>query len=343
MESLGTAIERVIDKSELLRTLRDQGPDLTDPEYIHRFLLDNFLPPTEQAAATLERLETLDAPGSQSDMADARRTLERCRQRDQLTVGRPNDCTCLGMGGRFRRYLGDGTEVLYFYCVCSIGQERAVKDNAARARFKASQQQGYAERLFAGAKVPSRFQGCTFLTYPESPESAPAVRAIEAWRFGPDDGDAARYEAWQRERRKSLLLHGKYGVGKTGLAVALLRDEIKHTGGGLFFTVPSLLDAIRSTYSPNAQHDEREIIAAVKDAPFLVLDDLGAERVTDWVQEKLFTVINHRHDEDLPTVFTSNLDLAQLAEHLGERTTWRIAEMAEVIEVKGPNLRQVRA
>jgi DNA replication protein DnaC len=107
----------------------------------------------------------------------------------------------------------------------------------------------------------------------------------------------------------------------------------------LFITVPNLLDRIRATYGPGGNGSEQEVIETVKTVEFLVLDDLGAERVTDWVAEKLFTIINHRHDEDLETVFTSNLSLEQLADHIGERTTWRIVEMADVVELSGPNLR----
>jgi DNA replication protein DnaC len=79
----------------------------------------------------------------------------------------------------------------------------------------------------------------------------------------------------------------------------------------------------------------------VRTVPLCVLDDIGAERVTDWVRERLFVIVNARHDADLPTIFTSNLAPPALDDHLGERTMWRIIEMCEVVHLDGPNLRAV--
>jgi DNA replication protein DnaC len=81
------------------------------------------------------------------------------------------------------------------------------------------------------------------------------------------------------------------------------------------------------------------VLGAVKNTTLLVLDDVGSERVNDWVQEKLFVIINHRHDYHMETIFTSNLSPAQLVRHLGERTAWRILEMCAVVHLDGPNLR----
>jgi DNA replication protein DnaC len=73
----------------------------------------------------------------------------------------------------------------------------------------------------------------------------------------------------------------------------------------------------------------------------LVLDDLGSEKASDWVSEKLFQVIGNRHDHAKRTIITSNLDLRALADHLGHpRTPSRIGELADVIDLsKMPNLR----
>ena len=80
-------------------------------------------------------------------------------------------------------------------------------------------------------------------------------------------------------------------------------------------------------------------------ADVLILDDLGAERLTEWAAERLYMLIGQRHDEERTTVFTSNLSLEDVAAKLGERTTWRILEMCgadNIVEVKGPNLRDVK-
>ena len=189
-------------------------------------------------------------------------------------------------------------------------------------------------RLFQQAQVPPHFAGLSFETFPFDPDNHAAVEIVGDWAMGG--------EYFSREHQGSLLIWGDFGRGKTGLAIAAMRARMECRGErGLFITTPALLDRIRATYGPGErQGTEAEVIDAVKSVPLLVLDDLGAERVTDWVAEKLFTVINHRHDYRLSTIFTSNLSPTQLALHLGERTAWRIVEMSYALELSGPNLRE---
>ena len=82
-----------------------------------------------------------------------------------------------------------------------------------------------------------------------------------------------------------------------------------------------------------------EIIEQAKKVELLVLDDLGAEKPSEWVVEKLFQVVNYRYNEMLPTIFTSNLSPEELENRIGERTVARIIEMAKVIRMVGKNLR----
>ena len=183
-------------------------------------------------------------------------------------------------------------------------------------------------RMFDRASVPVHFQDATLDSHPNQT----AVPRVRQWIADPDGTE-----------KFSLLLYGDFGTGKTGLAVGALREwqVLKHEPA-LFITAPQLLDRIRETYSGRAEDSEAEVLQLVKDVELLVLDDLGAERVTDWVQEKLFTIINYRHDWHRVTIFTSNLDIRRLAGHLGERIVWRIDEMAECVHVEGPNLRMHR-
>jgi len=258
--------------------------------------------------------------------------------RDTLQAERPEGCWCLGEGGRSRRYLSPEVHSFEEYCGCPDGlaaKERAHQEGARLARERNERELA---RLFVGAQVPSRFIRATFATYPVSESTAQVVADLHRWVCGPED--AGEFSEWLDRRKPSIFLYGSFGTGKTGLAVSLLHEYVEiRTEAALFLTVPNLLDRIRETYGPHAVATERELIEQVKTVPLLVLDDLGAERVTDWVAEKLFTIINHRHDEDLETVFTSNLSLEELAGHIGERTTWRIVEMCEVLKIDGPNLR----
>jgi DNA replication protein DnaC len=173
------------------------------------------------------------------------------------------------------------------------------------------------------AGVPTHFQGMRFGTYPAGPETTAAVAGCRAWLT--------------EARRPGLLLHGAFGVGKTGLAVSVLWEALEAEGlPGRFMAVPDLLDAIRASYRSEGPSP----LDALKTAPLLVLDDLGAERVTDWVAERLFVLVNARHGNPaVRTVFTSNLPPSKLGAHLGERIAWRIIEMCQVVKVDGGNLR----
>lgn len=71
----------------------------------------------------------------------------------------------------------------------------------------------------------------------------------------------------------------------------------------------------------------------------LILDDVGAEKLTDWVAETFYLIVNKRYNEMLPTIFSSNLAVGELAEMLGDRTASRIVEMCDIIKIDGEDRR----
>ncbi|HEY54224.1 MAG TPA: ATP-binding protein [Caldilineae bacterium] len=103
-----------------------------------------------------------------------------------------------------------------------------------------------------------------------------------------------------------LLLTGSFGVGKTHLAAAIGNEVTNRGGQPIFVLVPDLLDHLRSSFSPASDEPFDELFERMKDAPLLILDDLGAESPTSWAKEKLFQLLNHRYLRRLPTVITSN-------------------------------------
>jgi DNA replication protein DnaC len=117
-----------------------------------------------------------------------------------------------------------------------------------------------------------------------------------------------------------LFLHGRCGVGKTHLAVAIARHTIEHQRVSVLFqVVPDLLDRLRATFDPGSgvAYDER--FEQIRDAGLLVLDDLGTENTTPWAREKLYQIFNHRYNERAPTVVTSNQDLKNIDERIASR------------------------
>jgi DNA replication protein DnaC len=129
-------------------------------------------------------------------------------------------------------------------------------------------------------------------------------------------GAADAFDAALRYARNPtgwLVFMGNYGCGKTHLAAAIAIHATRHLALKTLFTiVPDLLDHLRATYHPTSAVTYDERFEVVRTVPLLVLDDLGAESQTQWAQEKLFQIINHRYNEELPTVITSNVDLDRM-------------------------------
>src|ERR687898_307572 len=132
------------------------------------------------------------------------------------------------------------------------------------------------------------------------------------------------WQANQAEGR-GIYFCGDVGTGKTHLAVAVMNELMaRKRVPALFVTVPELLDNMRGTYND----------------PGRDIDDLGAERASDWVRERIFVIVNHRYREELPTIFTSNVGPKDLAAQLGERTASRIISMCDWISLEGEDYRE---
>ena len=109
-----------------------------------------------------------------------------------------------------------------------------------------------------------------------------------------------------------LLLEGGYGCGKTHLAAAVGNYRLEQGDTVLFITSPDLLDHLRGTYGPNSEIGYDEMFDRVRNAPLLILDDLGVENPSQRAQEKLFQLLNYRYSRQMPTVITTNADLDML-------------------------------
>jgi len=189
------------------------------------------------------------------------------------------------------------------------------------------------------ARIPPRYQRCTldsFVSY----QNEELLRAIAS---------ARRFCEAFPVVDKGLMLIGPPGIGKTHIAVAVLRDVVRRTGArGMYYDTRALLKDIRSTYNPVTHTAEMDVIRPVMDAELLVLDDLGAERLTDWVEETMSLIVNTRYNERRPTIFTSNYEdvpdegeLNSLLVRVGFRLHSRLREMCEFLEYDGPDYRNL--
>jgi DNA replication protein DnaC len=116
-----------------------------------------------------------------------------------------------------------------------------------------------------------------------------------------------------------LLLEGSYGVGKTHLAAAIANTRLRFGDAVLFITSPDLLDHLRAAYAPDSEATYDATFDRLRNTPLMVLDDLGVENPSPWAQEKLFQLLNHRYNYNLPTVITTNAAIEKLDARIRSR------------------------
>jgi DNA replication protein DnaC len=141
-----------------------------------------------------------------------------------------------------------------------------------------------------------------------------------------------------REPHGWLIFIGGYGCGKTHLAAAIANFRVALGHEALFVVVPDLLDLLRAAFAPNSETTLDDRLTAIREAPLLILDDLGAHSSTPWATEKLYQILNHRYNGRLPTVITTN----QRPEELDPRITSRLVDpdAGQVYEILAPDFRQ---
>ena len=194
------------------------------------------------------------------------------------------------------------------------------------------------EHLLEAARIPKRYENCNLEFYTPNDPSQKKAKA-----------DVSKFLEKYPVVDVGLLFLGPCGVGKTHLAVALLKRIIMDKGDvGLFYDFRDLLREIQSSWNPVSQTSELEIMRPVLEADVLVLDELGANKSTEWVRDTMSHIINCRYNDRKLTIFTSNfLDNPErkgeesLTDRIGSRLRSRLYEMCKLIEINGDDFRRI--
>lgn len=216
------------------------------------------------------------------------------------------------------------------------------------------------KRLVEVSRIPSRYFGCSLDNFKCVPGSSQQEAFLYAGRLVLD------YPVVER----GLLFMGPTGVGKTHLAVAIMKGLLAKGFACLFYEFGSLLKEIQDSYNPISKSSELKVLAPVFNADLLVLDELGATVPTDWVRDTMYQIINKRYNDRKVTIFTTNYvddaaatesnpdvapsqrtfsrktvggrmrDVATLEERIGTRLRSRLYEMCREVKLDGDDYRK---
>ncbi len=191
-------------------------------------------------------------------------------------------------------------------------------------------------KLLETARIPKRYEKCSFQSF-----RARTPGQERAFRFS--SRLAMEYPATDR----GLLMMGNVGVGKTHLAVSILKGLTERGFNCLFYEFGGLLKEIQNSYNYVSQTSELGVLAPVFNAEVLVLDEIGTSKPTDWVRDTMAHIINTRYNDKKLTIFTTNyLDEdgdereESLEDRIGVRLRSRLFEMSKTIIIKGEDFRK---
>lgn len=210
--------------------------------------------------------------------------------------------------------------------VCRCVTKKIEEDTARRERFV---QEKTTRRLFSISELGEKFKESTFDNFIVRPGSEVAHKACLKY--------VNEFKEWGGD---SLGLWGTYGNGKSLLAAAVANELSSKGHTVVFQTTKQLLDKLKSSFGDKSNFKYEEIIRALVTCDLLVLDDIGAEKVTEWTEETFFGIIDHRYRKKRPIFYTTNLRPSELHTKIGGRSVDRLSEMCVQIENKASSYRK---
>lgn len=207
-------------------------------------------------------------------------------------------------------------------CEADIRKEEIVK-------YQNVQREREVRELFSISDLGERFQTSSFENFKMR---TGAENAEKISRYYADNFDEFGLE--------SILLWGVSGNGKSHLAAAV--HNKLHAKGKVvvYISMPDLLKKIKSTFGQGKTESEEQILKALNICDLLIIDDIGAEKTSEWVEEIIFLIIDNRYRRNKPIMATSNLEPKELSGKIGKRAYDRMLEISQPVENKATSYRR---
>jgi DNA replication protein DnaC len=230
-------------------------------------------------------------------------------------------------------------------CNCEKAQEywKVLDEEQEKAKVEEGEQerrialQTKVSRLFEQSKLGERFKSRTFENFTQNKNNERAYNAAKKY--------SENFKQYKSEGA-GIIFSGTYGTGKTHLAAAISIELINQGIPVVFGTLINLLGKIRQTY--HNDEDEWEVLNIYTSADLLVIDDLGKEKPSEWVLEKLYSIVNDRYENNKPIIITTNYDHETLVKRLtvngncetAESIVSRLYEMCRGVVINGEDHRK---
>jgi DNA replication protein DnaC len=181
------------------------------------------------------------------------------------------------------------------------------------------------------AVIPKKYRGTSFDRSPVTEMPAPQVQVVK--RFVRDiDGNL--------DAGRGLWFYGSVGTGKTTLAMIVSRAALDAGRSVAIYSLPRLLAEIRATFETDSEGSYVDFLDRLAAVDLLHVDDVGAERTSDWVLEQLYAIVNARYEDERSVIITTNLERDDLVEQIRERTVSRLEEMCTLVPLYGEDARR---
>ena len=168
------------------------------------------------------------------------------------------------------------------------------------------------------AVIPRRYQGVSF---DRAPVTQIDRRVVDAVRRYVDTLPR------QLEEGRGIWFQGDVGTGKTTLAMLISSEALRRGHTVAIYSLPRLLGMLRESFNDGSEASLSELLDRLTAVELLHIDDVGAEKTSPWVLEQLYSIVNARYEDGRAIMLTTNLDHAELAEQIGERTVSRLIEV----------------